>query len=53
MLRTGFGLTGDVGVVGGCTTVTLTGLASVPAGLSSSVTAVGNSLAIAVAIALA
>ena len=53
MLRTGLGLTGASGVVGGRTTVTLTGLASLPAGLSSSVTALGNSLAIAVAIALA
>ena len=47
MLRTGFGLTGLSGVVGGRTTVTLTGLVSVPAELSSSVTATGNSLAMA------
>ena len=53
MLRNGLGATGSVGVVGGRTTVTLTGLASVPAGLSSSVTAAGNSLAMASPIAWA
>ena len=53
MLRSGLGATGSVGVVGGRTTVTLTGLASVPAGLSSSVTAAGNSLAMASPIAWA
>ena len=47
MLRSGLGLTGLSGVVGGRTTVTLTGLASAPAGLSSSVTAAGNSVAMA------